>query len=70
MYDMGDMGDRIGVGVNYNVTPAFSIGIRVEEKFYNNESRKIGVPNGSPCHPLNSHDNEIPRNLDNSKGNF
>ena len=30
LYDMGDLGDRIGAAVRYNVTPSFSVGVSVE----------------------------------------
>ena len=30
LYDMGELGDRIGAAVRYNVSPSFSIGVSVE----------------------------------------
>lgn len=37
LYDVADMADRIGVGAEYKVTPAFSIGISVDYTHYNND---------------------------------
>lgn len=33
LYDLNDVGDRIGVAVEYHVTPSFQIGINLEKRF-------------------------------------
>ena len=36
LYDMGDLGDRIGAAVRYNVNPSFSIGVSFEHSTHPN----------------------------------
>lgn len=43
LYDMGHLGDRIGVGVNYTVNPSFSVGLSFETVKYKNPSFHNGI---------------------------
>ena len=36
LYDVSDIGDRIGAAVKYNVSPSFSIQLNVESRDYHN----------------------------------
>lgn len=72
LMDMNDLGDRLGIGVKYQVTPSFSVQMSVEEHFDNNN--RISLPSNpaarTPSSNLWKEKSAVPMTTDNSKGNY
>ncbi len=49
LYDIGELGDRIGAAIRYNFNPSFSVGISVEHGSYPN-NRPTSTFSESPWH--------------------